>query len=239
MRLRSPIERGVQPERGRTLRVAAIPPMLAGYGQQRFVWTVVRCHSILYLLRVLMKEDLEYECSDCGTSVKPDTTICPKCGADLEQWIDSRANVESTPGGRADTQQQTGDDAVPLLYSKKAIYVFSFLFSVLFGAVLMIINLRALRKPEGIVPTASFSLAYVATAYFLLDFLEAQLRQPINSGSTLAMMGGILFQKFVWERFIGADIKYRKRSIVAPLIIGMALGTLYIVAYFLGRNQNA
>src|ERR1051325_4840725 len=78
------------------------------------------------------------------------------------------------PDDRWGKQQHTHDDSAPVLFSKKAIYTFSFLFSVLFGAILMVINLRELKKPEGIVPTLSFSMAYLATTLLLINYLETQ-----------------------------------------------------------------
>jgi rubrerythrin len=33
-------------------------------------------------------EEKEWECTDCGATVSPDATVCPKCGADVSEIED-------------------------------------------------------------------------------------------------------------------------------------------------------
>lgn len=41
-------------------------------------------------------EEVEYQCSDCGTTVQADTNVCPKCGASLED-LSTEAEFERIP----------------------------------------------------------------------------------------------------------------------------------------------
>ncbi len=132
------------------------------------------------------------------------------------------------PQDRWGAAQQVTDESAPLLYSKRAIYTFTFVFSVLFGAVLLVLNLRSLKKPEGVVPTISFSIAYLVTVILVLDLLESQLKTTISSGYLVSYFGAWLILKLVWDKYIGKDTKYRKRSILAPLAISVLIAVAYM-----------
>jgi len=143
--------------------------------------------------------------------------------------------VVPDPNNQWGTAQQVTDESAPLLYSKRAIYTFAFLFSVLFGAVLIVLNLRSLKKPEGVVPTISFSIAYLVTVTLILGFLESHLKATFSSGYLVSSLGAWLILKLVWDKYIGKDTNYRKRSVFAPA----AIGILIVVAYFLLHVQVA
>ena len=140
--------------------------------------------------------------------------------------------VDLDPHDQWGKTQQVEDKSAPLLYSKRAIYTFSFLFSVLFGGVLIVLNLRELKKPEGVVPTLSFSIAYLATVVFVLGFLESQLHISISDGFLASYLGAWLILKMVWDKYIGKDIKYRKRKLVVPTIVAIAIFALYFFVVF-------
>jgi len=99
-------------------------------------------------------------------------------------------------------EQQADDESAPLLYSRRAIYAFSFLFSALFGAALMALNLRELKKHEGVVPTISFSIAYLATALWLETLVESHFHIEVKGGILVSSVGGWLLQRYLWNKYI-------------------------------------
>jgi hypothetical protein len=139
------------------------------------------------------------------------------------------AKVDLDPDDHWGSTQQVEDVSAPLLYSKRAIYTFTFLFSVLFGAFLMVLNLRALRKPEGVVPTVSFSIGYLTTVIVVLNFLESHFKTTLSSSYLVAWAGAVLILQLIWNKYIGKEIKYRKRDILVPTIVGIA----FIVGFIL------
>jgi len=140
----------------------------------------------------------------------------------------------SPPQDRWGTGQHVTDEAAPILYSKRAIYTFTFFFSVIFGAGLMVINLRTLRRPEGVVPTVSFSIGFLATVFLVLDYLQSSSGTITSRGYLVSYLGSWLILKLIWDKYIGKDQKYRKRSVFFPLLVGIALivGYLFFVTRF-------
>jgi len=52
--------------------------------------------------------DVEYECSECGTPVRKEDKVCPKCGGSLEETIVTEPEAESKPGT---TSKKTAPDS--------------------------------------------------------------------------------------------------------------------------------
>jgi len=110
------------------------------------------------------------------------------------------------------------DFDAPEYYSQTAIYVFSILFSVLFGSVMMAINLKGSKK-QWAWPIL-FGLVFTIGFIFLGQFLP-------NSSTGLSLIVNavgvtIMYQMF-WNKHIGKNTKYRVKPIWIPLIIGIIL----------------
>ena len=125
----------------------------------------------------------------------------------------------------------TDDPSAPLLYSERAIYSLSLLFSVLFGAVLLVLNLRELKKPEGVIPAMSFAIAYLATLFFIFPIIQSAFGN-FQVSWLFTYLGAWLILKLVWAKYIGKDTKYRKRSITIPVIIGLIIAGIYLFTVF-------
>lgn len=110
------------------------------------------------------------------------------------------------------------DIDAPEFYSQTAIYVFSILFSVLFGSVMMAINLKNSQK-QWTWPIL-FGLAFTIGFIFLGQFLP-------NSSTGLSLIvnavGVTIMYQIFWNKHIGKDTKYRAKPIWIPLIIGIIL----------------
>ena len=140
---------------------------------------------------------------------------------DIDEQIAEKIRLKESAS--YDTVNKWGKNVVkdldaPEYYSQGAIYVFSILFSVLFGAVMLAINLKNAGKKWGW--PILFGLIYTVGTVFLGDLLPTS-----STGFTLVINGigvTIMYQLF-WNKNIGKDIKYRAKPIWIPLIIALVI----------------
>ena len=94
--------------------------------------------------------------------------------------------------------------------------IFSVVFSVIFGAALLIFNLKE-NKPKWLV--ALYAILYTV---FMLSVLSNFER---NTGITLAAnaLGAYFLVTVFWNKYIGRATLYRKKSIKKPLIISIII----------------
>ena len=118
------------------------------------------------------------------------------------------------------------DESAPAFYSERVIYIFSAVFSVLFGSVLVALNIRRTESKQGFWQVLMFGVFYSAGQIAILESI------PINSALTISfnLLGAFILHKFFWQKYIGKDTKYRARPIWIPLAIGIALSALFILA---------
>lgn len=132
------------------------------------------------------------------------------------------------------------DDAAPLLYSKRTIYIFSVLFSVIFGAGLLLINTRELKKHDAIVPILSFSIGYFFGIIWIIDFLEGKFSFNLPPTPIFSVLGGLLLIEIFWRKYIGRELKFRKRPIWKPTSIGFSvvIFLLIIIAIYFNTEKT-
>ena len=120
------------------------------------------------------------------------------------------------------------DGNAPEYYSEQAIWGFTIGFGVLFGSILMAINFNNTESKKGIVQVILFGAAYTTLQIWLLSLL------PRNTGLTFITSGiGALALNYIfWKNYIGKETKYRTRPIWIPLIIGIALISLFVFGYW-------
>jgi hypothetical protein len=111
------------------------------------------------------------------------------------------------------------DETAPIYYSEKAIYGFSILFSVVFGAVLMANNLKKTDARKGVWEVVAFGVIYFSLQLWVLSMI------PGGTGLTIAttMFGAIIMNQYFWKKYIGRNVKYRAKQIWKPLIIGLII----------------
>jgi hypothetical protein len=123
------------------------------------------------------------------------------------------------------------DKAAPSYYSEKAIYLFGTFFSVLFGAVLLAINIKNTELKKGVWPVLAFGVIYTVLQIWILTELQVNS----SSGAYLfSMVGTLLMNYLFWRKYIGKDTKYRTRPIWKPLIIAIVIFTPLIFAAIYG-----
>jgi hypothetical protein len=142
------------------------------------------------------------------------------------QEIAKQRTAESNLNYNKWKKNVTDDPDAPQYYSEKAIYSFAIFFGVLFGSVLMAINLNKTENKKGIVEVIIFGIAFTALQIFILSAI------PQNSGLTLvfSLGGAFVINNYFWKKYIGRETKYRTKPIWIPLIAGI----LMCVVVFLG-----
>ncbi len=126
------------------------------------------------------------------------------------------------------------DQSAPEFYSEKAIYLFSILFSVIFGSVMMAINLRKTETKKGVYEVLGFGVLFFVFQIYVLSMI------PRNTIFTLmfSMVGALILNYFFWRKYIGQDTKYRAKPIWIPLIIGIVFFAGYIYLMIMLANMG-
>ena len=142
----------------------------------------------------------------------------------------SKQRVEESDGSNKMNKNVVDDPNAPEYYSERAIYTFSVLFSVLFGSVLMAMNISRTEKKDSNWTVVLFGVAYTVIQIWVLSLI------PRNTGLTLvASIGGaMILNQFFFKKYIGKETKYRARPIWIPLIIALAITVplIYIIIVY-------
>ena len=127
-------------------------------------------------------------------------------------------NIENNYTAETASENQVAED-LPKLYSKRLILVFSGLFSVLFGTVLLLSNLKKSGEKKGIIQVIIFALIYVTGMVFTIQTMNANtnLALPMN------IVGALILNEYFWNRYIGKDTEYEKKGWIKPAIISMCI----------------
>jgi len=113
----------------------------------------------------------------------------------------------------------------PKIYSHKAIWGFSILFSSIFGGVLLMQNLRDIgkKKEANIVLSAS-------VVYTIITFIVVNIPEKSISSLTMAFnfVGGYVLSEYFFKNYIHEAELYPRKKIWKPLIISIII-TLPII----------
>ncbi len=127
----------------------------------------------------------------------------------------------------------TENEDAPVLFSRTAVFFFTLVLSVLYGGIMMYMNLSRLRNNRGKLIVAAFTVLYIVLV-FVLRFISEFL-----SMFTLFfnLMAGFILVNVLWEKLVGAATVYRPRSVKVPILIALGLTVLAsaVVFYYL-RN---
>ena len=119
----------------------------------------------------------------------------------------------------------TEDPNAPELHSKNVIMLFSAIFSTIFGAVLLMYNMKQTENSKGRIQVLIFGVLYTLAIIVTINLL--------NIGTNLALVfnfvGAGILTEYFWNKFIGKEFQYRKRSWIKPAIISV----LIIIPIFL------
>jgi len=116
------------------------------------------------------------------------------------------------------------DEDAPPLFTKRAIYGFSVFFTVIFGAVLLAINLK--ENPKARTFVILFGIAYTSFAIYILNIMERSTSLTL----LVNMVGAAALNSFFWDRYIGKNTSYRAKQVWKPLIISILIAIPFIWA---------
>lgn len=122
----------------------------------------------------------------------------------------------------------------PQLYSRQVINIFSILFSVLFGGILLAINLKTVDNKKAILPVLIYSTIYTVLMIIGLNMIGGNTSVLTVSSNAL---GGIVLYNYFWGKHIGKDFKYRTKPFWTPLIIGIIIMSFFIWAIIAGNGM--
>jgi hypothetical protein len=134
----------------------------------------------------------------------------------------------------ADKVLQVKDPDAPAFYPKGAIYGFSILFSVLFGSIMLAINIHQTKKTYRAIWVVLYGLIFTLAEVIVF----AGIRQ--GSAGSLAFIGGLIgsypLNYFFWPRYLGNTTLYRRRPVWIPLVIGLVIWIPIIYLIIIGGN---
>lgn len=127
---------------------------------------------------------------------------------------------------------ETTDTNAPLFYSKLAITMFSVFFSTIFGAILLMTNLRAINNDKARTWVLIFGVVYSTLIIYILNLVGANT----NLGFVLNLVGALILTELFWNKEIGKEFLYRRKMIWKPLLISILVLIPFILAtlYSLG-----
>ncbi len=128
-----------------------------------------------------------------------------------ELWVENQ-NL-NTPSGNE-----------PELYTRQVIRIFSALFSVFFGSILMAMNLYRTPTKKGIIEVLAFGLMYTVG----IMWLGTQIPNIGSFSIIINIAGGYLIEMLFWNKYIGAETQFKKRPFWIPLLIGIGMTALLI-----------
>lgn len=114
---------------------------------------------------------------------------------------------------------------VPVLYSKASIFGFTIFFSTIFGAVLLMLNFSRLGYYKARNQVLVFAIVYTFLSVLMISIL------PANYLSSLAInvLGYLVLSEVFWNRILGKEMVYEKKSIRNPLAVSILLVCLFII----------
>lgn len=142
-----------------------------------------------------------------------------------EQKLEAEIAFRISPAELAITGKYNPDIIVtrlsqPSLYSIRSIQIFSVLFSVLAGGILMAINFSRTSKKQEALKVIGFSLVYTISSMLIFSLLGTQ--SPVLS-IVLNLLGAFLIDELFWKRVLGKEFRFYKQPVWTALIVALLI----------------
>ena len=119
----------------------------------------------------------------------------------------------------------------PILYSKKAVQGFTIFFGPLFGAVLLMFNLKAVNKSKARMQVLVFGIGYTLLSFVGLSYLPKMFFITL----IFNVIGYVVLVEYFWNQNLGKELQYTTKEITKPLIISL-LFTLIMLFILISNN---
>ncbi len=123
------------------------------------------------------------------------------------------------------------DPNLPELYSKRAIAMFSVFFTIIFGAVLLMHNMKKTENEKLRIAVLVFGIVYTGMMIVIMNSIKTMHNLALVFNSA----GAIILTELFWNKQIGKGFKYRKKGILKPLIISILITIPFLLAIFYGE----
>lgn len=124
---------------------------------------------------------------------------------------------------------------LPNLYSKKTIQGFAIFFSTIFGAFLLMYNLKEMKKSKARNEVLVFGILFTIVSVILLNYLPKTLFTTL----IFNIIGYFILIHFFWNKDLGEDLKYKKKNIWNPLMYSILVIMLFVFLQFLPQILGA
>ncbi len=140
-----------------------------------------------------------------------------KLEAELSKSVSS-PEEENLPSLASGIEMQ--EAPLPVLYSVRSIQIFSVLFSVLAGGILMAINFNRTTEKAEVMKVLGFSLLYTIITFMIFSLLGTQ--SPFLT-IILNLLGAYLIDELFWKRVLGSEFRFDKQKVWTALLVAMLL----------------
>lgn len=120
---------------------------------------------------------------------------------------------------------------LPVLYSKRAVYIFSFLCSTLFGGILLIHNLIKINHKRAVFPVLFFSLVFPVFGASALAYFSAKGYDQSTVFIIINFIGGLIISGPLWNSVIGKLMPYKSKNVWKPTVVAVVVNLVVILAF--------
>ena len=126
------------------------------------------------------------------------------------------------------------DESALALYSRKTVDWTTLIFGIIVGSILMALNFKSVEKKKGIIAVLFFGILYFILEIFIMSFLPDDMASSLTNVVRLGLngLGAYIMHTLIWNKFIGKDFEYRKKTVWLPILIGIIINVLFILLWF-------
>lgn len=126
------------------------------------------------------------------------------------------------------------DESALALYSRKTVDWTTLIFGIIVGSILMALNFKSVEKKKGIIAVLFFGILYFILEIFIMSFLPDDMASSLTNVVRLGLngLGAYIMHTLIWNKFIGKDFEYRKKTVWLPILIGIIINVLFILLRF-------
>ncbi len=122
----------------------------------------------------------------------------------------------------------------PKIYSKRAIWGFSFFFTRLVGGILLMQNLKDIGRKKEAFHVLIFSILFTAISIYIVNIPE----KPQSSLTNLCnLVGGAILSEFYFRKYFTNEKEFLKKKIWKPLIISIIVSIPFLLALIYTMNE--
>jgi len=121
------------------------------------------------------------------------------------------------------------------LFSQLAIWCFSIIFGVIFGSFILAMNFKKLNKSKLSIIVVVFGILYTIFQVLAIDYLQGINFFIRNLTYAFSAFGALILHYF-WEKYIGKEIAYRKKSILLPSIVCILIYIPIVYLMYLSKS---